>query len=539
MRKVFILFLAFFCVQVFAQPTFQWVKNTYDISGRAILDPMGNIIIAGTFTGTADFDPGPGTYTLNTTTGTSGFICKLSSTGNFIWAVDLPLCYLMNTHKADAAGNIYSTGAYSANSFDTFLWKLDPSGNTIWLKTFGGSYTDNGVDLAVDGFGNVYHTGVYSSSDMDFDPGAGTYTMAGTMDAYLGKLDANGNFLWAKKIDNSSDEFFGMVIWQIQVQDLNGVYFCGQFKGATDFDPGAAIYTISAAGSQHDGFVAKLDTAGNFAWAGSMPSLRFDFAHSILKCGNDLFVTGSADSIADVDPGPGTHTVNSNSNGNNYILKINSAGTLQWVKQAYFDTRGVSADQWDNLYFAGSIGWDTLDFDPGPASYSLSSVSPKAFFCKLDSSGLFKWAVQLQDTGYTYAWNCIADTYGDVYGIGNFSGKVDFDPGATSYTMANSGTPQTFILKLTDGTTGLKEDEENVSVLIHPNPTSGKLTLISDRINKNMKVKLFQLTGALLMETEITDTDKFTVDISEYAKGIYILQLNMDGKEVRTKVIRG
>ena len=88
----------------------------------------------------------------------------------------------------DQSGNIYNTGYFqgtvnfdpnggttnltSVGSEDIFVQKLDPNGNIIWAKSFGGGTFDFGTSIQVDQLGNIYVGGFYSD-DVDFDPGAG------------------------------------------------------------------------------------------------------------------------------------------------------------------------------------------------------------------------------------------------------------------------------------------------------------------------------------------------------------------------------
>src|SRR5437868_5783806 len=106
--------------------------STFDGSSAIKTDATGNIYSTGVFRASADFDPGPGTYNLNT------------SIGN-----------------------------------DAFISKLDPSGNMIWARQVGGpNDSDGGNDIAVDGSGNVYVTG-YFNATANFDP-LGFYTVTAT-----------------------------------------------------------------------------------------------------------------------------------------------------------------------------------------------------------------------------------------------------------------------------------------------------------------------------------------------------------------------
>jgi hypothetical protein len=81
------------------------------------------------------------------------------------------------------------TGAYAQPAF-------------IWAKQMGGGSTDRSAAMVTDASGNVYTTGFFTGVS-DFDPGPGTYTLAGSpggLDIFISKLDASGNFLWAKQV---------------------------------------------------------------------------------------------------------------------------------------------------------------------------------------------------------------------------------------------------------------------------------------------------------------------------------------------------
>ena len=64
----------------------------------------------------------------------------------------------------------------SAGDNDVFVSKLDASGNFLWARSMGGTGSDYGYDIAVDASGIVYTTGWFSST-VDFDPGAGTVNL--------------------------------------------------------------------------------------------------------------------------------------------------------------------------------------------------------------------------------------------------------------------------------------------------------------------------------------------------------------------------
>ena len=78
-----------------------------------------------------------------------------------------------------------------------------------WAKAFGSTNFDHGVSITVDELGNVYTTGVFAGT-VDFDTGIGSFNLtsaAGSADVFIQKLDASGNFIWAKAFGSGSNDF--------------------------------------------------------------------------------------------------------------------------------------------------------------------------------------------------------------------------------------------------------------------------------------------------------------------------------------------
>jgi hypothetical protein len=144
----------------------------------------------------------------------------------------------------------------SAGSEDIFVSKLDASGYFVWARSMGGTSGDAGLAIDVDASGNAYTTG-YFYGTADFDPGNATFNLtsqAGSMDIFISKLFANGNFGWAGRIGGgSSDDGYS-----IAVDSLNSIYTTGFFTGNVDFDPGINFYSITSFSSSMDVFVHKM-----------------------------------------------------------------------------------------------------------------------------------------------------------------------------------------------------------------------------------------------------------------------------------------
>ena len=256
---------------------FLWAKTWGGISSDqgygAAVDGSGNIYTTGSFQSTVDFDPGPDVDD-HTAMVADVFLSKFDSSGAFLWAktwggtsVSLP-----NNVDADAAGNVFVTGyfygtddfdpgpgedSHTANGFsqDVFLSKLDSSGGFLWAKTWGGSSSDYGYNVAVDVAGNVFVTG-YFSGTVDFNPDSGVDSHVSNggyyADAYLSKFDSSGAFLWAKTWGgDSTDSGIG-----VDTDTAGNTYVAGYFSTTTDFDPGTDVDNHTSNGGS-DVFLSK------------------------------------------------------------------------------------------------------------------------------------------------------------------------------------------------------------------------------------------------------------------------------------------
>ena len=86
-----------------------------------------------------------------------------------------------------------------------------------WAKSIGGQNFDDANSIVLDLQGNVYITGRFQKfvgTQVDFDPGIGVYNIAaiGQYDAFVVKLDANGQFLWAKILAEAEQQLLEMAL---------------------------------------------------------------------------------------------------------------------------------------------------------------------------------------------------------------------------------------------------------------------------------------------------------------------------------------
>ena len=306
---------------------FIWVKQGAYVGEQIDTDVSGNIFMGGWFGGAKDFDPGAGVFTLTANTGGEDmFVQKLDPSGNFIWAKQIRNLsgsqHQQHGLETDPNGNVFFAGNFTltmdfdpgatdavltaAGGDDGFILKLNSQGNFMWVKQFGAAAGDKIFGLEVDNSGNVFSTGQFYLT-VDFDPGPGSYLLTGDPNrrcCFISKLDANGNFVYAKNFQGG--DTFGRAL---AIDADNYLYVAGGFSTAVDFDPGAGSYTLPNGGL----FTVRLDPLGNFSWAagysptsGSFESIYGAIKVDILK---NVYFTGSFPFTVDFDPTPAVYNV--------------------------------------------------------------------------------------------------------------------------------------------------------------------------------------------------------------------------------------
>jgi hypothetical protein len=98
----------------------------------------------------------------------------------------------------NANDNSYST--------DIFLVKYNAEGNVVWAKGFGGYSNDYAMSVSSDPVGNIIIAGGFNSPSLSF----GTVTLVNDSadDAFVVKFDNSGNVLWANEAEGIDGEGF-------------------------------------------------------------------------------------------------------------------------------------------------------------------------------------------------------------------------------------------------------------------------------------------------------------------------------------------
>ncbi|HQZ65816.1 MAG TPA: putative Ig domain-containing protein, partial [Planctomycetaceae bacterium] len=356
-----------------------------DIGKALAVDTSGNLYVAGEFSGTVDFDSGPGVSSLSSVDGSS----------------------------------------------DYFIAKYTSSGALLWVKTIGGPTSESAdLDIALDLAGNVYVLTRFAGT-LDFDPGPGVSQLvsAGGSDIALLKLTSGGSFAWATRFGGSGLDFSGGI-----ATDASGhVLISGRFSGTATF---GSISRTSA--GDLDGFIAQLDGAGTTQWVRTFGGINYDSVDDV-AVGTDGSVFGVGIFIGSADVG-GTIV----SHGLGFLVKLTSSGSVSWALETGGAGNSVSVTGSD-VFVVGAFN-ETLDFAPGPTEVLVSPTSSEDLFAsKFSTNGVFQWVRSVGGAGRNST--SAVDVSGNVYLAGQFGNSVDFDPGSNSYLVNSRGDYDAFATK--------------------------------------------------------------------------------------------
>jgi len=252
--------------------------------------------------------------------GTDIVVVKLNAGGTIVWEK------YFGGGGDDFAGKVINTadggyliagltsssdGDVSTNhgGYDTWLIKVDASGNKVWEKTYGGSGWDSDGVITTTADGGFFMAAYSSSTDGDISGGHG----GGDVVVY--KLDASGNKIWIKIYGGSKWDTPASII---ATKDGGSI-----IVGSTDSNDGDVV---GQHGSDEDMWVLKLDNNGQKTWQATLGSTSWENGYSIAQLTDGGYMAFGF-SIGDDGDVSGNH-----GDKDFWVVKLNSAGKKLWQR---------------------------------------------------------------------------------------------------------------------------------------------------------------------------------------------------------------
>lgn len=374
--------------------------------------------------------------------------------------------------STDIWGNIYVAGLSTATwgnpisphtgNYDAFVAKLDANGKLLWNTFLGSSEYDAVRGIAVDIWGNVYLIG---ESEASWGSPVRPFTVALSIvtysDAFVAKMDSNGNKLWHTFLGSIDDDYgraiaveiWGNRVYVVGTSDatwgsptdpfiggrdtfmaglvgsngaLVGNTFIGSSGGYVEgtgiaLDSNLNVYVAGYSDSswgtpvnQHAGdsdiYVSKFDENGRYLWHTFLGSGDADFAYAIATDGSGYaYVAGASDANW------GT-PINNHRPGlyrDAFAAKLDRDANLKWNTFMSFNERdaasAITYDVSGNVYLAGYSG----DAGGGP-----TTTTSFCFATMLNVDGVLLEKILMGSGGLNYCNAITLDLGANVYVAG-------------------------------------------------------------------------------------------------------------------------
>lgn len=354
-------------------------------------DDRGNVYITGYTNSDLDGNTNAGGYDM--------FLVKYDGEGKKQWTRLLGTSGFENGHDVatDSSGSVYVTGMTEGNLdgntnagyYDMFLVKYDSEGNKQWTRQLGTSSNDDGNGVATDNDGNVYVTGTTHGQ-------LGENGIASNDDIYIVKYDSAGDRQWTRQLGSSENDWGS----NVATDSVGNVYLTGVISGDL-------AGNISA--GKDDSVIAKYSDEGDLLWNRQfgMSGYSYVWGGIATDSSGNIYVAGDTDTSGEDD-------------GSDYdplVVKYNSEGDQQWTRiygtSGLGGIHGIAIDSTDNVYVTGGT--------EGIMEGNVDESNRDLYIIKYNSEGVEQWMRQRSTAQSDYGADIAIDGSDTIYVVGVYS----------------------------------------------------------------------------------------------------------------------
>jgi hypothetical protein len=249
------------------------------------------------------------------------------------------------------------TASFGAGASDAWVVKVDKEGNHLWNRTYGGTSMDVVFSIIETIDGGYALTGLTESFGM------------GQWDAWLIKIDSTGQIQWNQTYGGAERDYGG----SLAITPDGGYVVCG--------------YTESNSLGERDYYLVKTDNLGNLLWERTYGGYTSDRACSVIVTPDEGFLlVGTTESLC-----IGTQDV--------WIVKTDSNGIQLW-------NRTIGGSNVDIPYAAISSSDGGLIITGRTESFGAGKSD--AWLLKLDENGFHEWNRTFGGLEHDYATSIIS-----------------------------------------------------------------------------------------------------------------------------------
>ncbi len=364
-----------------------------DYPGGIAVDAARNVYVAGT--------AGAGFGGAASNGSVDAFVMKITPVGDIAWLVFVgTAAYEGGTGIAVYGDSVfvsgYTNGVFggqaSAGMTDAFLARIDMDGNTKWVRQFGSNANERATAVAVGASGQIFVAGWTEGV-------LGSGSSAGSMDGFLATFDVDGNAGWVREFGTNANE----EITAVAADPASGAWVVGSTGGT---------FLLQTGKGGTDAFVTRYDTTGTQTLLTQFGTTGSDVAYGVAADATGAWV------VATVGGALGSLA---NLGGNDAaVLRFDTAGTLGQAK--ILGT--ASEDEGSAITVANDGSLRVAIQTWGDLGGGKHSGDPDAAVVALDSGLGVTWAGQTGSNVWTVGSRIILDAADDAYVLGATVGNV-------------------------------------------------------------------------------------------------------------------
>ena len=329
---------------------------------------------------------------------------------------------------------------------DIAIIKFSSKGELIWARRLGGLNHDEGFCVAVDRQNNVIVCGtVEGTADLNgdgdtADPSETQSGVYGLVDAFVAKLDSDGNTLWFKRIGGASNDGAKSAAADTSGNIIIGGHMIGNadLNGDGDTSDSYEVPTPDVNGAS-DAFVSVFGSDGNHVWSKRLGGVGSDQINAVASdsAGNVIVagwvyqygdLDGDSQLVNDYPEYSNTDFIGSSAFDNDdiFVSVFDSTGIPRWSRRM----GGVEADSAmalaitfsDEIVVAGSINGpadmtfngdvDDIPVEQPSLEYLLDDVFISIIIPDGSSSRMIK---RIGGENNDYCYSVAADDYDSVF----------------------------------------------------------------------------------------------------------------------------
>ncbi len=426
------------------------------------LDSAGNVYVTG-YTYSTNF-PLSGAYQGSLAGAYDVFVTKLNAAGSaLIYATYLggsgtesgAAIAVDGAGNATVTGYTYSTNFPTLNAFqganagapDGFLTRLNAAGSALVFSTYlGGGASDYGTGVAISGTGDMYLSGTTQSLNFPI-ANAFRNTNAGATDAFVSRFNAAGSALvYSTYLGGSGDD----QALGVAVDSVGNAYLTG-YTQSPNFPLNNALQPAYGGGT-YDAFVSVLNTPGAaLIYSTYLGGSGLDRAAAIAVDGTgNATVTGYTQSIN--FPTLNAYQPATAGATDAFLTKLNAIGSAL-VYSTYLGGSGDDEAQGIALSSTGAAsltGFTSSTNFPTMTPYQpANGGNYDAFLTTVNAAGsALSYSTYLGGSSADRGAAIAVDAAGGAY-ITGYSQSTNF-PLAGPYQPANNGLLDAFVAKISD-----------------------------------------------------------------------------------------